>query len=85
MDPDEEVSLDQSSDDEDETLSSITAAIALHESQRPLSAMSSSGASGARASKRKRTCSRSATISTEREPIIRTNRRTIYTAGRPPW
>ena len=36
-------------------------------------------------SRRKRTCSTSASISTEREPIIRTNRRTIYTAGRPPW
>ena len=35
--------------------------------------------------RRKRTCSTSASISTEREPIIRTNRRTIYTAGRPPW
>ena len=32
-----------------------------------------------------RTVSTSATISTEREPIIRTTRRTIYTAGRPPW
>ncbi|XP_040579729.1 uridine-cytidine kinase-like 1 [Lepeophtheirus salmonis] len=35
--------------------------------------------------RRRRTCSLSATISTEREPIIRTNRRTIYTQGRPPW
>jgi len=35
--------------------------------------------------RRKRTCSTSASISTVREPIIRTKRRTIYTAGRPPW
>jgi hypothetical protein len=35
--------------------------------------------------RRKRTYSTSASISTDREPIIRTNRRTIYTAGRPPW
>ena len=34
---------------------------------------------------RQRTFSTSATISTEREPIIRASRRTIYTAGRPPW
>jgi len=34
---------------------------------------------------RHRTLSTSATVSTEREPIIRTTRRTIYTAGRPPW
>jgi len=34
---------------------------------------------------RQRTYSTSATISTEREPIIRASRRTIYTAGRPPW
>ena len=34
---------------------------------------------------RQRTCSTSATVSTEREPIIRTTRRTIYTQGRPPW
>ena len=32
-----------------------------------------------------RTCSTSASISTERETIIRTSNRTIYTAGRPPW
>ena len=32
-----------------------------------------------------RTVSTSANISTEKEPIIRTTRRTIYTAGRPPW
>jgi len=37
------------------------------------------------AGKRQRTFSTSATISTEREPIIRASRRTIYTAGRPPW
>ena len=35
--------------------------------------------------RRQRTCSTSATVSTEREPIIRTQKRTIYTAGRPPW
>lgn len=34
---------------------------------------------------RQRTFSSSAVISTEREPIIRSSRRTIYTAGRPPW
>merc|ERR1712126_5025 len=34
---------------------------------------------------RQRTFSTSATISTEREPITRASRRTIYTAGRPPW
>jgi len=34
---------------------------------------------------RQRTFSTSATVSTEREPIIRASRRTIYTAGRPPW
>jgi len=34
---------------------------------------------------RQRTFSTSATISTDREPIIRDRRRTIYTAGRPPW
>jgi len=35
--------------------------------------------------RRQRTVSTSANISTEKEPIIRTTRRTIYTAGRPPW
>jgi len=34
---------------------------------------------------RQRTFSTSAVISTDREPIIRASRRTIYTAGRPPW
>jgi len=34
---------------------------------------------------RQRTISTNADISTEREPIIRLSRRTIYTAGRPPW
>jgi len=34
---------------------------------------------------RHRTLSTSADVSTQREPIIRTTRRTIYTAGRPPW
>ena len=34
---------------------------------------------------RQRTISTSADISTEREPLIRVSRRTIYTAGRPPW
>jgi len=37
------------------------------------------------ARQRQRTFSTSAEISTEREPIIRASRRTIYTAGRPPW
>jgi len=36
-------------------------------------------------SKRQRNFSTNATISTEREPIIRASKRTIYTAGRPPW
>jgi len=35
--------------------------------------------------RRQRTYSTNAEISTEREPIIRASRRTIYTAGRPPW
>jgi len=34
---------------------------------------------------RQRTISTSAAISSEREPIIRASKRTIYTAGRPPW
>jgi len=34
---------------------------------------------------RKRNFSTNAAISTEREPIIRASKRTIYTAGRPPW
>jgi len=34
---------------------------------------------------RQRTISTSATVSTEREPLIRISKRTIYTAGRPPW
>ena len=34
---------------------------------------------------RQRTFSSSASINTEREPIIRASKRTIYTAGRPPW
>ena len=86
---DEEVSLGQISDDDDEIVGSITsaalAALNLQEThtQRPHSAMS--GMPIANVSRRKRTCSTSASISTEREPIIRTNRRTIYTAGRPPW
>jgi len=36
-------------------------------------------------SPRKRNFSTNAAISTEREPIIRASKRTIYTAGRPPW
>ena len=84
---DEEVSLGQISDDDDEIVGSITsaalAALNLQETQRPHSAMS--GMPIKASSRRKRTCSTSASISTEREPIIRTNRRTIYTAGRPPW
>ena len=35
--------------------------------------------------RRQRTCSTSASISTERDTVIRTQERTIYTAGRPPW
>ena len=35
--------------------------------------------------RRARTLSTSASVSTEREPILRTSKRTIYTAGRPPW
>ena len=91
MEPDEEVSLGQMSDDEDDdgiAIGSITAttlaALSLHDSQRPRSALS-----GPRrvpgVSRRKRTCSTSASISTERETILRTSNRTIYTAGRPPW
>ena len=34
---------------------------------------------------RQRTISTSGAINTEREPIIRASKRTIYTAGRPPW
>ena len=34
---------------------------------------------------RQRTISTSGSINTEREPIIRASKRTIYTAGRPPW
>ena len=34
---------------------------------------------------RQRTLSTNAAISTEREPIIRAPKRTIYTQGRPPW
>ncbi len=90
-DEEEEVSLGQISDEDDEvTAGSITAAalaaLSLHDSQRPGSAAAARPGSGAGgAIRRKRTCSTSATISTEREPIIRTSRRTIYTAGRPPW
>ena len=40
--------------------------------------------SGAR-KQRQRTISTSGAINTEREPIIRASKRTIYTAGRPPW
>lgn len=35
--------------------------------------------------RRQRTSSTSASVSTEREPILRVSKRTIYTAGRPPW
>eukprot|EP00093_Oithona_nana_P012810 12810.XXX_765161_766943_1 [CDS] Oithona nana genome sequencing. len=84
---DEEVSIGQLSDDDDEIVGSITsaalAALNLQETQRPHSAMSSNRIGNV--TRRKRTCSTSASISTEREPIIRTKRRTIYTAGRPPW
>lgn len=56
----------------------------------PLGASSPSASSGGMAEGRRtrhRTCSTSsaAMLSTEREPIIRTTTRTIYTAGRPPW
>lgn len=92
LEPDEEVSLGQmcDSDDDDEGVSigsiaaTTLAALSLHDSQRPRSALS-----GPRripgVSRRKRTCSTSASISTERETILRTSNRTIYTAGRPPW
>lgn len=89
VDGDEEVSIGQISDDDDEIIGSITsaalAALSLQDGsqQRPQSAMSGQRANAS--GKRKRTCSTSAAISTERAPIIRTNRRTIYTAGRPPW
>ena len=76
MEGDEEVSLGQISDDDDEIIGSITsaalAALSLQEggsAQRPQSAMSGGRTSGA--GKRKRTCSTSASISTEREPILR--------------
>lgn len=86
---DEEVSIGQISDDDDEIVGSITsaalAALNLQETQRPHSAMSSNRCQIGNVTRRKRTCSTSASISTEREPIIRTKRRTIYTAGRPPW
>ena len=36
-------------------------------------------------SPRKRNFSSAGGVSTEREPIIRASKRTIYTAGRPPW
>ncbi len=51
------------------------------------SSASSSSSSSARQfpTRRNRTLSTSATVSTEREPILRTSKRTIYTAGRPPW
>ena len=43
------------------------------------------GGQGGPPFRRKRTCSTSAAISTEREPVLRTSKRTIYTQGRPPW
>lgn len=91
---DEEVSIGQISDDDDEIIGSITSAalavLSLQDvQQRPHSALDSSMSDAqkiaARPTRRKRTCSTSASISTVREPIIRTKRRTIYTAGRPPW
>merc|ERR1712156_1152157 len=97
---DEEVSIGAISDDDDEIIGSITsaalAALSFQEGQqRPHSALDSamsgrhrnmSGTkTGTGSTRKKRTCSTSASISTERETIMRTNRRTIYTAGRPPW
>jgi len=91
---DEEVSIGQISDDDDEIIGSITSAalavLSLQDvQQRPHSALDSSMSDAqkiaARPTRRQRTCSTSASISTVREPIIRTKRRTIYTAGRPPW
>lgn len=91
---DEEVSIGQISDDDDEIIGSITSAalavLSLQDGQqRPHSAldlsMSDAQKIAAGPTRRKRTCSTSASISTVREPIIRTKRRTIYTAGRPPW
>jgi len=91
---DEEVSIGQISDDDDEIIGSITSAalavLSLQDGQqRPHSALDSSMSDAqkiaAGPTRRKRTCSTSASISTVREPIIRTKRRTIYTAGRPPW
>jgi len=90
---DEEISLDLEEDmDEDEVsmgsvAASTLAALCLHDTQRPRSAMSAGGRRmpGSGGTRRKRTCSTSASISTERETIIRTSNRTIYTAGRPPW
>lgn len=91
---DEEVSIGQISDDDDEIIGSITSAalavLSLQDGQqRPHSALDSSMSDAqkiaAGPTRRKRTCSTSASVSTVREPIIRTKRRTIYTAGRPPW
>jgi len=91
---DEEVSIGQISEDDDEIIGSITSAalavLSLQDGQqRPHSALDSSMSDAqkiaARPTRRQRTCSTSASISTVREPIIRTKRRTIYTAGRPPW
>jgi len=91
---DEEVSIGQISDDDDEIIGSITSAalavLSLQDGQqRPHSALDSSMSDAqkiaAGTTRRKRTCSTSASVSTVREPIIRTKRRTIYTAGRPPW
>lgn len=38
-----------------------------------------------RGTRRQRTTSVTGAESTDRDPIIRDSRRTIYTAGRPPW
>lgn len=85
----EEVSLGDISED-DENVGEIAAAalaalnLADHH-PRPQSACASGMGRGV-ARGRKRTLSTSAAVSTDREPpVIRTNHRTIYIAGRPPW
>jgi hypothetical protein len=68
LEADEEVSLGQLSEDDDETIGSITAAalaaLSLLDPQRPRSAMATatSGGSSVGGAKRKRTCSTSAAV-----------------------
>ena len=52
---------------------------------RAAAAAAARRAAGSAFPRRVRTLSTSAAASTEREPILRTSKRTIYTAGRPPW